>query len=760
MVFQINIPVRALAEYVYSSGSIESGFRSSSSFAEGTRIHREVQKTYQEHDQSEVFLKTQIEFENLLFMIEGRCDGLLYSEDRVTIDEIKSTAGSLEYIDDQTYPAHWAQAQCYAYMVLQDSNLDQIHVQLTYVQKTSGEIKQFKKAKTREQLEQFMLHLVTVYAPYAKLRREHEVSRNRSIKNIGFPFEKYRDGQRQFAGSVYKTILDSETLFASAPTGIGKTISTIFPAVKAIGEGHLQKLFYLTAKTTTRQTGEEAFQMMRANGLVMNVVTITAKDKVCFNNDGTCSNGTCEFAEGYYDRINGAVLDILSNERALTRGVIESYGIKHKVCPFEFSLDLAYASDAVICDYNYIFDPKVSLKRLFDDQKKQIVLLVDEAHNLVDRGRTMFSAMLEKTPFLKLKREYKAKNRHIYETSKAINNQFISIRKQADSENTIVFPEVLFGFNELISAFCEHAEKELLTVGDETGSLLEIYFTCRDWVRISKLFDEHFILYAEIIKSEVRLKQFCLNPSQLLKQAGKNFKARVFFSATLSPMQYFKDMLGGEDGNYAAYIPSPFSSEQTEVFIKPVSTRYHDREKSIAPIVSILKQTVKRKRGNYLIFFPSYYYLNIVLQQWSISAPEITTIVQGIGMDDSKRADFLESFQENNDASLVGFAVLGGIFSEGVDLKGDRLSGVIVVGVGLPQLGFERDLIKQHFSNAGKNGYDYAYVYPGMNKVLQAGGRLIRSETDSGTIILMDDRYLQQKYQSLLPEEWKTFTII
>lgn len=761
MVYPIKIPVRALAEYVYSSGSIESGFRTATSFTEGSRIHREVQKTYDENDQSEVFLKTDILYDGLHFFIEGRCDGLLLSEGRVTVDEIKSTSGSIEYIKEDSNPAHWAQAECYAYMYLQEHEMETIDIQLTYVQKTTGEIKKFHRTRSRTELENFMMYLISTYAPYAKLIREHKLSRDLSIRELNFPFRDYRNGQRQLAGSVYKTILDGQTLFASAPTGIGKTISTIFPSVKAIGEGILQKIFYLTAKTTTRQTGEEAFKLMAANGLEMNVVTITAKDKVCFTAEGKCSKEFCEYADGYYDRINGAILDILGTEKSLDRACIEKYARTHKVCPFEFSLDLAYSADAVICDYNYIFDPKVSLKRLFDDQKKQTVLLIDEAHNLVDRGRDMYSSASEKIHFLELKRQYRSKNKAIFKSSKDINDFFIKIRKQAEPAKTIVFTEVFEEFNKLMEQFAEHAEKELLQgMAGDSALLLDTYFSVQNWLRISKLFDDRYVLYAEIERNEVVLKQFCLDPSHLIRQAGKHFKARAFFSATLSPMAYYKDMLGGQAENYVAFIPSPFSKEQTEVAIQPLSTRYHDREKSIQPIIHTLKQTVKSKPGNYLIFFPSYQYLHSILEVWTMESGDIQTIVQGTGMDEDHRTAFIDAFQAENTATLVGFAVLGGIFSEGIDLKGDRLNGVIVVGVGLPQIGFERDLIKQYFSRSGKNGYDYAYVFPGLNKVLQAGGRLIRSETDTGTIILIDDRYLQERYQSLLPEQWRSFSIL
>ncbi|MCM3121850.1 MULTISPECIES: ATP-dependent DNA helicase [unclassified Mesobacillus] len=757
----IKIPVRMLAEYVFKTGSIESGFKTASSFSEGSRIHREVQNTYQEMDQSEVFLKTEIEFDNLLFIIEGRCDGLLFSGEKTTIDEIKSTSLPLESIEENSNPAHWAQAECYGYMFLKEHQNEEIDIQLTYVHKTSGDKKFFKRSFTKEELENSVKGMVADFAPYARLQAEHGLKRDQSIKKLKFPFPRYRHGQRQLAGAVYKTIEEGRTLFANAPTGIGKTISTVFPSVKAIGEEQIKKLFYLTAKTTTRQTAEEAFSLMIKKGLEIRTVTITAKDKVCFTGEGKCSKEHCEFADGYYDRINGAVLDILRNEAILDRCCIEKYAKKHRVCPFEFSLDLAYAADAVICDYNYIFDPKVSLKRLFDEQKKKTVLLVDEAHNLVDRGRDMFSAALEKSPFLQLKREFKEKNHSLGHISKRLNDYFIQLRKQAGFSKTIECVEPLEELNQLIAEFMEHAEKELLRgSAGESDLLLETFFVAQNWQRISSLYDERFIVYALIEKNDVRIKQFCLDPSHLIKQAGKSFKSRIFFSATLNPMGYYRDMLGGDSEDYVSLIPSPFSSEQTDVKIQSLSTRYKDRTRSIKPIVKTMSDLVHNYPGNYLFFFPSYQYLNMVLEEWSISNEDICTIVQGTGMNEEERAAFLESFTADNQGSLVGFAVLGGVFSEGIDLKGDRLNGVVVVGVGLPQIGFERDLISKHFAAIGKNGYDYAYVFPGMNKVLQAGGRLIRSEDDTGRIVLIDDRYLHNKYQALLPDAWKKFTLL
>ncbi|MBW8351074.1 ATP-dependent DNA helicase [Bacillus sp. IITD106] len=759
MDYQIKIAVRPLVEYVYRSGSIESGFRSVTTLTEGTKAHRKVQKEYSENDKSEVLLQTEMVYDHLLFVIEGRCDGLLHSEEGFTIDEIKSTSGNLNDLSEETYPVHWAQAKCYAYMYAKLNNLSDMNVQLTYFQKETEETKKFKNQFSFQELEDFMFMLLESYAPYGTWLKNHEEELKNSARNFQFPYESYRKGQRQLAASVYKTIVDDKTLFATAPTGIGKTISTLFPAVKAIGEGNLKKIFYLTARTTTRQTAEEAFRLMRNKGLNAKSVTITAKDKICFTKEKICSKEHCPFADGFYDRINNAVLDILSNENELTRETIEKYARKHMVCPFEYSIELAYATDAIICDYNYIFDPRVSLKRMFDETKKQTVLLVDEAHNLVDRARDMYSASLEKRMFLQLKRLFK--NSKVFESAKLLNDFFLRLKKQADGKQYQVLQEVDEEFNALIEKFIGNAEQELFTSteGESGQALLDAYFAALSWSCIAKLYDEQYVTYVEVNRNEVMIKMFCLDPSTVVDRAGKSFKSRVYFSATLSPLHYFMLMLGGKEDDYTVSIPSPFSKEQTDVRVQPLSTRYRDREGSVLPIINSVESAIIERPGNYIIFFPSYQYMNRVYDEWTARDTGIPTIFQGPGMTEAEREDFLLTFQPERKESLLAFAVLGGIFSEGVDLKGDRLNGVFLVGVGLPQIGFERELIKDYFSGNGQNGYDIAYVFPGMNKILQAGGRLIRTETDSGMIMLFDDRYLQPKYKKMMPEEWRDFQI-
>ncbi len=764
----VALSVRALVEHVFRSGSLDSGFRTMSTLAEGTKAHQKIQKQYSGQDQKEVYLNAEIPHGDLLFVVDGRCDGLLASEDGgITIDEIKSTAMDVGAITEDMHPVHWAQAKFYAYMYAREIGLVKMRVRLTYVQVDTEEQRRFEQAVTREELELFVRDIVERYAPFARMLHRNKRLRDESIEGLAFPFLAFREGQRKLAGSVYKAIEESRKLFARAPTGIGKTISTLFPAIKAIGQGKMQHLFYLTARTITRTAAEDALSLMKSQGLRMHSVTLTAKEKICFQEEVDCRKEKCAYADGYYDRINEAILDLLAQETLITRPVIEAYARKYAVCPFEFSLDAAYAADAVICDYNYVFDPRVSLKRLSGEHKHQTVMLVDEAHNLVDRAREMFSAELDKKNFMELEREFKGIGKGVgagsgvHAAAKAINKWFIQMRKQTD-EQVAVRKEKPDELMELAEEFVVQAERELAAgngsgVGAASARLLETYFAALSFLRIGKLYDESYVCYAEVVRNDVRLKLFCLNPSQLISQMGKGYRAHVYFSATLSPLNYYMDMLGAGEEDYSVTLPSPFAKEQWEVSVVSLSTRYADRERTKAPLVNLLRKLAYERPGNYLFFFPSYEYMNGVYETFIADDKGVVrTLLQTPDMAEEERESYLAAFDAGKAHGLIGFAVLGGIFSEGIDLVGDRLQGVAVVGVGMPQIGLERNLIKGYFEGEGRNGFDYAYVYPGINKVLQAGGRLIRSEQDRGVLVLVDDRYLQPKYQRLLPAEWQS----
>jgi len=753
----IKVSVRTLVEYAHTAGCINVTYKSSVSLIEGTKAHQKIQREYGEEDVKERPISGTIELDQLVFQIEGRCDGLLLKDDQYIIEEIKSTMKDLNEINENSYPVHWAQAKVYGYFICEELQLEKITLRLTYFNILTEQKISFDLLFTKDELTNYLYKMLEIYYPFAKWKYDHIEFRNETIKELNFPFLSFRKGQRKLAGAVYQTIQEGNNLFAVAPTGIGKTVSTIFPTVKSIGENSINRMFYLTSKTITRTVAEEAFKRMTDQGLCIKCTTITAKDKICFKEETMCQKDYCEFANGYYDRINEAVLDILTSEKALTREKIEEYARKHTVCPFEYSLDLLNSSDAIICDVNYIFDPRVSLKRLFDEHKRSSVLLIDEAHNLVDRAREMYSASLFKSKFLELKNRYKNLKDELYAIINEINKRFIELRKKLKDVVSPVSKEIDENLLELLHTFNEIVEIKLQEMDEDENKeiLLDTYFESLNFVKIAEFFDENYVCYYEFYKSEVHLKLFCLDPSKVVNDVIKRFRSTIYFSATLTPIQYFQDMLGDQSRDYTISIDSPFHREQLEVTIDPLSTRYQDRERNLERLIDSVYKEITKRKGNFLVFYPSYQYLIQSVDLFKEKYPNIKTIVQENGMTEIEREEFLLRFDSLNEETLVGFAVLGGIFSEGIDLKGDRLNGVVVVGVGLPQICLERNILKEHFHSVGKNGYYYAYVFPGMNKVMQAGGRVIRSESDEGTLLLIDDRYRSTLYQSLLPEEWK-----
>ncbi|MCU6710758.1 ATP-dependent DNA helicase [Paenibacillus sp. J5C_2022] len=758
---EVALPVRQLVEYVHASGHIEPLSPGATELLqEGTRAHQRVQQGYGDGDQKEVYLSADIPCEELLFRLDGRCDGLLAVGKQVTIDEIKSTGGPLETIPEEGIPVHWAQGVCYAYMYALGHGLQSIGIQLTYVQRVTGDIRRLQREHAFHELELAVQEMLRRYAPYARLLGAHATKRDASIAELPFPYSRYREGQRRLAGAVYRSVEEGVSLFAQAPTGIGKTISTLYPAVKAVGTGHLRRVYYMTARTTTRASAEEALRLMAEKGLHIHAVTITAKEKICPQEEMICRKEHCPYADGYYDRINGAMLDMLDRETLITREVIETYAHKHKVCPFEMSLDAAYTAEVVIGDYNYIFDPRVSFKRLNGETKKRTAILVDEAHNLPDRARAMFSAELHKAPFLALQRELKDRHREGYQAAKAVNDYFIALRKLQAGEARRVEAEPPDRLLKLLETF-QSAVEPLLA--DEVSGMLELYFEVQSFLRTAQLYDERYVTYTETTGSAVTIKLYCLDPSHLLRQTAKGYRSIVYFSATLTPVSYYRDTIGADELDYALTLGSPFKREQLAVRIAPISTRYRDRGASYGPIAELIMEQVRSQPGNYFVFFPSYAYMNALYDCFTAelsgssqrNGRRIEAQLQRSDMSEEERQSYLSTFQPDEERSLIGFAVMGGVFSEGVDLPGERLVGVIIIGVGLPQLGLERDLLMDYYERKGYNGYQYAYVIPGMNKVLQAGGRLIRSETDRGSLTLVDDRYLRREYERLLPGEWR-----
>lgn len=751
----VKIPVRELVEFVLRQGSINASAISSSNRAVlGTLAHKKIQKSMDVNYEAEVKLVHECEVEGIVYVVEGRADGIIKDLVSVTIDEIKTTTTSLEQIDENYNPLHWAQAKCYAYFYAKQNGLPEMRVQLTYYNIDTKEIKQLHRSFFFDELEAFFTNIIHKYHKWIKFYMAWTKVRDSSLKLVAFPFDRYREGQRALAVNVYKSIQKGERLYASAPTGIGKTISTLFPSLKAMGEGYGTKIFYLTAKTITRTVAEQATNLLYNNGAKIKVVTLTAKDKICFMEKTQCNPEYCPYANGHFDRVDDAVYEIINTSDLWNRSSIEELAKRYQVCPFELSLDLSVWADVVICDYNYMFDPTVGLKRFLDHS--DFIILVDEAHNLVDRAREMYSASLSKRQCLQVKKTLGKQFPAISKELGKINEYMLDLRKDyIEVTGSYISKEAPKKLYTIIRRFIGAVDKKLQQgqAGEMPKELIDFYFEAFQFSKIYEFFDDHYVTYGETNGHEVVMKMYCIDPSAAIEGVIEEAQSIIFFSATLLPIDYYQYMLGGGEDRAIA-LPSPFEEKHAlKMVATDVATRYRVRESSYGKISAYIDAVAKTKVGHYMVFFPSYKYMLDVYEAMDEIEKDYEVHIQENNMDEEAREAFLGRFIPSPDKTTVNFCVLGGIFSEGIDLTEDRLIGVMIVGVGLPQIGLERDLIKNYFDELGKDGYHYAYTYPGMNKVLQAIGRLVRTENDKGIILLMDERFTSSFYQSLFPPE-------
>lgn len=757
---QLHISVRNLVEFIFREGDIDnriSHLQSADAMMEGTRIHRKIQKSMGDEYQAECPLKYIAESELYELTIEGRADGIFVdeSEDITYIDEIKGMYKKVELMEEPYY-VHKAQAMCYAFIMAYQNEMNKIGVQMTYVNLETEEVKRFREQFTFEEIEKWFMDLLERYSKWADFQCRWKLKRQESIKALEFPFE-YREGQRKLVGDVYRTILRKKNLFLQAPTGVGKTISTIFPAVKAVGEGLGERIFYLTAKTITATVARETFNFLTVKGFRGKVIQITAKEKMCLCEEMECNPINCPYAKGHYDRVNDAVYELLSEKDMFTREDLLDQARKHQVCPFEMSLDVSTWADAIICDYNYVFDPNVYLKRFFQEGiKGDNILLVDEAHNLVDRSREMYSAQLYKEDFLAVKKIIKPYSRKLEKLLEKCNKLLLEYKRECDGyqlyENV---GNLFFSLMRLSSELDEFLQKPMEFQGHK--EVLDFYFALRNFMNIYELVDEHYVIYTEHQEDGgFMLKLFCVDPSANIQACLDKAVSTVFFSATLLPINYYKSLLSTQEDNYAVYATSAFAQEQSLLLMgKDVSTKYTRRNRAeYEKIAAYIKKAVSCRKGNYFVFFPSYKLMKDVFEVYSEIDDTTEAIMQKAGMKETEREEFLERFAEDNHTSLVAFGVMGGIFGEGIDLKHEQLIGVIVVGTGLPQVSNEREILKNYYDKHSENGFDYAFRYPGMNKVLQAAGRVIRTVEDKGIILLLDERFLQKEYDLLYPREW------
>ncbi len=758
----IRISVRNLVEFILREGDIDNrtgGGQDPENMQMGSRIHRKIQRQMGSDYQAEVPLKTEIVCDGFTLKIEGRADGLIHTKEQVMVDEIK---GVLRELDRVQEPAgiHLAQAKCYASMVAEQEGVDEIGVQMTYCQMETEEVKRFQYSYQSNELKVWFDEVIRQYEKWAKFQIEWRKARNASIKGIEFPFP-YRKGQRELAVSVYRTILRKKKLFIQAPTGVGKTISTVFPAVKAVGEELGEKIFYLTAKTITRTVAEQAFETLREQNLKFKVITLTAKEKICFCEETSCNPDDCPYAKGHFDRVNDAVYELLMQEDVMSREVLEAQARKHKVCPFEMALDVSTWVDGVICDYNYVFDPDARLRRFFaEGGAGGYLFLIDEAHNLVERGRQMYSAELCKEDFLAVKKLVKGEAPRFAKRLEACNKILLAMKKEC--ENYKVLDNISHFGIQLMNVLSETDRYLEECVDKEVReTVLDFYFQVRSFLNIYDGLDENYVIYTEYQENgRFVLKLFCVNPAANLQKCLDKGNSAVFFSATLLPIQYYKRLLSTEKDNYAVYIDSSFDTKKRLLMNGvDVSTRYTMRSREMYQRYAIyIFRVVKAKMGNYLIFFPSYRFMEDVYQEFTqllaSDEEEMELVIQQKHMDEEERENFLRAFEMGREKSLIGFGVLGGIFSEGIDLTNEKLIGTLIIGTGLPQVCNEREILKSYFDQKGLYGFDYAYRYPGMNKVLQAAGRVIRTEDDRGVILLLDERFQREKGKEIFPKEW------
>lgn len=747
--------VRGIVEYALKSGSLDNRYISKGRALEGTMAHIKLQKDNKEiyeNYEKEVNLKCQFNINNIVLEIEGRADGIIRENEKIIIEEIKSTYKDLIYIQGDYNDLHWAQGKFYGYIYCKDNFMEKISIRLSYFNLNTGEVKSFEKQYTFNELSSYVNTLIDKYIEVVKIRQEFKSKRDVSIKNIKFPFNSYRKGQKELAITCYNSIKQKGKLFVQAPTGIGKTISTIFPAIKSLGEGNGDRIVYLTSKTITRLVAEDAYLKLLNNGLRFKVVTITAKEKMCLNSEFKCNPEECIYAKEYYTKINEIINNIILKEDFLSKDTIIKYAQEFEVCPFELSLDISDWTDGIICDYNYAFDPRVRLKRVFE-QKNNNILLIDEAHNLVSRARDMYSSEILKSSVMLISKILKGKVPRLYKIIKLVNKEMIDIRRELEEKKV----NFLYANNEYknlvkyLRMFIGEADEYLIKGKSTDGyeEVVEFYYSCRNFIALSELYSDHYTTILKKEKNEFVIKIFCINPSKNIAEILDNSYSTIIFSATLSPMKYYIDLLGGDDKSYRVRLESPFDSDNLEVFIHGLDMRYVNRDENIGGLCNLINGFIKSKKGNYLVFLPSFQYLKSVYEVYVGKYGDDNTIIQKENFTEKEKEEFLSKFKVN--ANIVGFSVVGGMFSEGVDLPGERLIGAVIVGVGFPKVSLENDIIKEYFDI---EGFNYAYTYPGINKVLQSAGRVIRSETDKGRILLIDSRYFNNKYRNMLPKEW------
>ena len=823
---EINISVRGLVEFVLRNGDIDNRRKAASGpevMLEGANIHRMIQRRMGKSYHPEFYLCLSVARPDYVIKIDGRADGIIIPEkdntekredyesedtkvlalddflrenDRpelgtedaflqeydqelnkhVVVDEIKTTYRDLDRLNKPD-EVHLAQARMYAFIYAYQNGLDAIGVRMTYCNTFTKEIRCFDSIYSFEEISLWFAQVMKSYIRWADFEMSWKAIRDNSIGAMTFPYD-FRQGQKELISQVYRSIGNKGRLFVMAPTGVGKTLANMYPALKSLGEGKGERIFYLTAKTITRTVAADCLNLLRKDTLKLKSVILTAKEKACPNETVECNPEKCPYAKGHFDRINDALYDLLINEDDFSREIIMEYAQKHNVCPFEYALDISLFCDAVICDYNYVFDPNVYLRRFFGEGVSgKYLFLIDEAHNLVDRAMEMYSAELIKEEFLEIKRLVKEVDSKLANALESCNRYMLNLKREC--ENIVVY-DSLDAFVILLLKLSGRIEQFLEDYEHFEGNdeLLEFYFGLKHFLNIYETMSlKDYVIYGELTDDgEFAVHLMCANPAKNVRRCTDKAVFTSFFSATLLPIGYYRIMLGADEKDMAVYAKSVFDPRKRKLLIaKDVTSKYTRRnDAEFDKMAEYIFEIVTKHTGNYMIFCPSFAMMDRVYEMYLNRYYDETSqeiIMQNSSMTEQEREVFLARFAGVSEdglvpfinsagpkRSLLGFTVLGGIFSEGIDLKNDALIGAIIIGTGLPMVCPKRNLLKNCYDEMGLDGFDYAYRFPGLNKVLQAAGRVIRTEDDLGVVALLDERFFGRDYKGMFPREWEGYT--
>ena len=766
----LSLSVHQIVDFLFRSGDIDDRIYNTSSMLEGTRLHKFYQDRQGNNYLKEYYLKYIFYVDDYELIVDGRSDGIILGP-IVTIEEIKTTIDDLDHFFKENEMWHLAQAEFYAYIYAKTNNLNKINVSLMYFSQNKKD--RLKKIYNYDFdiLEQKIYCYLNDYLSYQKTFLIKERIRDESLKNLSFPFPFIRNGQNELIESTIECVLNHTSNFVEASTGIGKTISTLYGSLCLMKDKRIDKIFYSTPKNSGFLSAINALNIFKNKDVRLTSVEIIAKDKACLNKKriGKCNPDECKFTIGYYDKLKEVIKEIVLNNDIIDANLIKKYALKYTMCPFELSLDLSLLADVIISDYNYLFDPISQLKRYFESPDKQykMIALIDEAHNMVNRSVDMFSSILSSSSFFKALTDLKKiRNKQIMKIYNSLEEYFnyylefdFSEQKEfiLDSLN-IDFVLRLKKYNEEIKKYrLKHKKFKSENVDNFNRDLYRFLLIYDYYIKYK---DQYKLFIRSEKEDEITLNMMCLDASKFIVSSLNHFEGSIFFSATLSPIDYYINLIVNNNNNVKTLsLPSPFKKENFKVLVdNSTSFIYKDRLLTIDKIRDYILTFSKKRKGNYMVFCPSYKYLETL--KLVLKDDYLNIIYQEKNMTNVSKDLFLSEFKEKVDKTTVGVVVLGGIFSEGIDLVGDRLNGVIILGIGLPSISFENELKKEYYNSLSYNGFEYAYINVGINKITQALGRLIRSENDKGIALLIDYRYKNKTYIPLFNDKWSNHKVI